>query len=70
MLILTLRKPYKERNEWVEIVTKSGEKITVHLSQVKGKQVRVGFECDKGIKINRKGTFEYKGDGYGKEGLS
>lgn len=49
MLCLS-RKP----NEWVDIVTKSGERIAVCVRRSDGRIVRLGFEADDSTRIVRR----------------
>lgn len=60
MLILTMRnytkfkkKGIKEEVNVARLTTKSGEEIFVVLSDIKGQQARVGFSCDRDIKIDQ-----------------
>ena len=43
----------RKKNDRIEITTKTGEKIIVIIKKIGQSYVKLGFECDRDIKISR-----------------
>jgi hypothetical protein len=61
MLVITMGLSKSLEGGYVEVVSPSGEVLNIYLKQVKGKQIRLGFQDpEKNFQVNRKGINEYR----------
>lgn len=53
MLVLTMKLSNTEKGEHIVVTPENGDPIKFYITQVKGKQVRVGIVADRNSKIDR-----------------